>query len=464
MKNLWRKPLFIGLTLILVVVIPVIASGISSIKLAKDMEMRGEYRSAAETYSQTARLLFWRTDLHEQAGINFSKAGDFPAAIKSFQRTEKLGAGGWAWYCIAYIQLQEYPSAISICAKGAENNESSMLYGLLAYIYREQKNLAAEQSSLENQTRLDQTDAYAAYRLGMLLMLSAPEDAVEELNRASTLNPEVDSAVQTLVAALAVSENQSDLSMKMVIIGQAFGVVQDWSLAQQAFAQAIQLDETNAEAWVWLGEAKQQNGQDGSVELSQALRLDRHSVSIRAIRALYWNRQGKYEQMLAEYMLAAGIEPENPRWQAGMGEAYAKLGDLVSALNAYQRAVELAPTDAEYWRLLAAFCAENGVQVEEIGLPAAQQALSIEPNDPAVLDVLGYAFLSTGRFTSAEQALMQAIDLTPDYYPAHIHLAMTYLAQGNMPAAYNTLTFVRDSDGSGTYAEIASQLLDKYFR
>jgi tetratricopeptide (TPR) repeat protein len=235
-------------------------------------------------------------------------------------------------------------------------------------------------------------------------------------------------------------------------------------LAKTAFEQAVQFDENNAEAWAWLGEAKQQTGQEGSVELDRALSLNRTSVNVRALRGLYWSRQGKYEQMLAEYLLAAGIEPENPRWHANVGEAYSKLGDLVAALSAYQRAVDLAPTQADYWRLLAIFCAENNVRLEDVGLPAAQQANLLVPNDPATLDALGYVLLSTGRYASAETSLLQAIDIDPEFFPAHIHLAMTYLSQGNQPAAFNSLTYVRDAEGAGVYAETAKQLLDKYFQ
>jgi tetratricopeptide (TPR) repeat protein len=331
-------------------------------------------------------------------------------------------------------------------------------------VYRSQKDWAAEKGALENQTRLDPTDAYAAYRLGLLLTFYTPEDALPELTRASTLNPEVDSAVQTLRAALAVSGTQNDPSMQMVILGQAFGLVQDWELASAAFEQAVFRDEKNAEAWAWLGEAKQQLGQDGSVELNQALSLDRNSVNMRALRGLYWSRLGEYDRMLTEYQFAAQVEPQNPRWQASMAEAYARLGNLVSALEAYQRAVELAPDTAEYWRLLAVFCAENTVQVEAVGLPAAQQALTLAPNDPGALDAIGYIYLSTGRYASAEEALKLAVEIAPEYFPAHIHLAMTYLAQGNQAAAFNSLTYVRDADGAGVYAETAQQLLDKYFQ
>ncbi|GAB4568443.1 MAG: hypothetical protein Fur0017_11430 [Anaerolineales bacterium] len=457
-------PFWIGSILVLAVMIPMLIAGYSSLRQAEEAEAQMEYQRAAESYAHAARFLFWRSDLPEKAAIASARAGEYSAAIGYFGKGENLSEQGWLWLCTSHIQLDDLPSAISACNDGIKKYESADLYGLLAFIHRSQNDWAAEQDALENQTRLNPADAYAAYRLGLLLTLSAPEGALPELTRASTLNPEVDSAVQTLRAALAVSSQQRDPSMQKVVIGQAFGLVQDWQLAQTAFEQAVQINEKNAEAWAWLGEAKQQTGQGGSAELDRALSLDPYSVNVRALRGLYWSRQGRYEQMLAEYLLASEIEPENPRWRASIGEAYTKLGDLVAALAAYQRAVELSPAQAEYWRLLALFCVENNVQTEEIGLPAAQYALALAPNDPAVLDTQGYVYLSTGRYANAELSFMKAIGIAPEYFPAHVHLAMNYLAQGNRAAAFNSLTYVRDADETGVYAELARQLLDKYFR
>jgi Flp pilus assembly protein TadD len=167
--------------------------------------------------------------------------------------------------------------------------------------------------------------------------------------------------------------------------------------------------------------------------------------------------------MLAEYMLAAEYEPSNPAWQAELGNAYTLNGDLASALSAYQNAVELAPGESTYWRLLAVFCAENGVQVEDFGLPAAQKAVELAPDDPFALDTLGWLYLSTGRFANAEQTLLDVIKRYPNHYPANIHLAMTYLTTGDRAAAFNELTYVRDADAGGASGTFAEQLLAKYF-
>jgi tetratricopeptide (TPR) repeat protein len=167
--------------------------------------------------------------------------------------------------------------------------------------------------------------------------------------------------------------------------------------------------------------------------------------------------------MLAEYLLAAEYEPTNPAWQAEIGNAYMKRGDLIAALAAYQHAIELAPDESTYWRLLAVFCAENGVYLEDVGLPAAQKAVDLAPEDPSALDALGWAYLSSGRYANAEQTLLDAIKRFPDHLSAHIHLSMTYLAQGNRAAAFDKLTYVQSTDPNGANGEMAGWLLKQYF-
>ncbi len=114
-----------------------------------------------------------------------------------------------------------------------------------------------------------------------------PEQALTNLMLASSLDPGFDPAVQTLRSALNLSATQPDASQQMVTIGRSLGLVQEWDLALAAFEKAISLDEENAEAWAWLGEAKQQIGQSGLVELDKAVALDHTSVVVRGLRGLY---------------------------------------------------------------------------------------------------------------------------------------------------------------------------------
>lgn len=461
-KKQWLAPLTV-IVLLAAVFSPVILMGHASAKKGEAEFAAQNYQAAAESLEQAARLLPWRDDLWEKAGIAASFSGNYPEAIIFLNRAPALSEQGWLAKGSAYLSTGDISSALKTYQQGLQFYDSADIYLRLAFIYRQQKNWIAESEALKNLTRLNPADVYAHYRLGLLLTVLEPEHALPELMLASSLNPEADPAVQTLRAALNVSAEQADPSQQMLTIGRALGLVQDWELSIVAFENAISLNADNAEAWAWLGEAKQQLGQDGGAELDHAASLDHSSAVVNALRGLYWNRQGNYPQMLAEYLQAAESEPMNPAWQASVGDAYAKGGDIVSALAAYQRATELAPKDATYWRLLAVFCADNGAHVEEIGLPAAQKAVELAPDDPFAVDALGWVYLSSGRYANAMQILLDVVARFPNHLPAHIHLAMTYLAQGNRAAALSELNFVRDADGDGADGLFAEQLLGKYF-
>jgi Flp pilus assembly protein TadD len=96
--------------------------------------------------------------------------------------------------------------------------------------------------------------------------------------------------------------------------------------------------------------------------------------------------------------------------------------------------------------------------VEDVGLPAAQKAVELAPDDATALDVLGWTYLSSGRLSLAEQTLLRVIDIAPELASAHLHLGMTYLAQAHRDAAHLELTRARDLDPQGEVGQFAAQL------
>ncbi|MBE0699161.1 MAG: tetratricopeptide repeat protein, partial [Anaerolineaceae bacterium] len=69
------------------------------------------------------------------------------------------------------------------------------------------------------------------------------------------------------------------------------------------------------------------------------------------------------------------------------GNTWAEKGDLLVALEHFQKATTLDPQNSLYWQYLARFTVDYSVNVRFIGLPAARQAVVLAPNDPAALDV-----------------------------------------------------------------------------
>lgn len=457
-----KRFIFTIITLLVIIFSSINVTGYRYINQANTAEQAQDYLTAVEAYIRAARILIWRDDLWEKAALAALKQQDFSTAIYCFERAQLTQQGRLA-LSYSYYQIGDLKASQQSFEKGSALYQTPVFYEGLAFIFRSQKKWDQERGALENQIRVDAGSARAHYRLGVLLTVLDADLALPELMRAASLDPQFDSAVQTLRAALNLSAAQLGASQQMVTIGRALGLVAEWDLSTSAFEKSLELDPQNFEAWAWLGEAKQHSGADGSAELDRALALNGTSPIVRALRGLYWNRQKKYPQALAEYLLAAEYDPQNPAWQASIGDAYFKLGDLISALAAYQRATELAPNESEYWRLLAVFCADNGVSVEDVGLPAAQKAAQIAPEDPLVLDALGWSYFSSNRSANAEKILLDLTTRFPQHYSAHIHLALVYLAQGNQTAAFTQLIYVRDADPGGENGIFAARLLKQYF-
>jgi tetratricopeptide (TPR) repeat protein len=298
------------------------------------------------------------------------------------------------------------------------------------------------------------------YRLGLLLALSDPDKALSELTSASQLEPQLDPAVQTLRTALNLASLNGSRSERFVIIGRGLGLVDEWPLAYAAFEEALKADAKNAEGWAWLGEAHQQLGspEGGSEELDQALSLNPNSSTVRGLRGLYFQRAGNFREALTEFQSAAKLEPDNPAWQVSIGEAHSKLGDLIRALASYQAATTLAPGNASYWRLLAIFCAQNNVNIKDVGIPAAQKAVILANDDATSLDILGWLLLLDARHEEAERTLMHALELDSQNASAYLHLGMLYLQKDDRVSAYDHLIKARDLGNAE-----AEVLLNQYF-
>jgi superkiller protein 3 len=275
------------------------------------------------------------------------------------------------------------------------------------------------------------------------------------LINASQLDPQFDPAVETLRSALNLASLSDSASARFVLVGRGLGLVHEWELAQAAFESAIEADEENAEAWAWLGESKQG---DGIAELDRAYALDPNSSTVRGLRGLHFQRAGNFRAALTEFQAASALDKTNPAWQVSLGETYSKLGDLISAMQAYQSATALVPENAEYWRMLAIFCAQNNVNVRDVGVPAAQQAVVLDSENSAFAELLGWLLLLDARYEESERMLVRAIELDPNNALAHLHLGMLYLEKDDRVLAQSYFVTARDLGNTD-----AQTILNQYF-
>jgi tetratricopeptide (TPR) repeat protein len=283
------------------------------------------------------------------------------------------------------------------------------------------------------------------------------------LMQAARLDPGLDTSVQSLRSALNTAFLSDDRAYQFVISGRALGAAGNWDLAAEAFRNAIAVRADYAEAWAWLGEAKQQQGQDGSSEIKKGLAISPNSALLQSLYGLYLQRQKQPKAALAAFVKAAALEPEDPGWQMALGGAYEQTADLVAALEHYQRAVELSPNEETVWQALASFCLRNSVDLAGIGLPAARKMVEMANNDWQSDDIAGQILLEIGNTVGAEALLKKALELDPTQAGPSLHLGLLYLQTDSRAEAYSYLNQAKTFDPGGPNGWQAKRLLEQYF-
>jgi Flp pilus assembly protein TadD len=146
-----------------------------------------------------------------------------------------------------------------------------------------------------------------------------------------------------------------------------------------------------------------------------------------------------------------------------LGGAYEQNGNLIAALEHYQRAVELAPDEATAWRALAEFSLRNSVDLAGTGLPAARRLVELVNNDWQADDIAGQILMENADIIGAEALLKKAVELDPTQAAPALHLGLLYLQTGNRVSAYSYLNQAKVFDPDGPYGWQAKRLLEQYF-
>ena len=451
------------ISVLMLILAPRPLTGLMDLSSAVRFDKAGEHIPAALAYKSAAERLPWQLSLWEKAGTSALLGSNLPDAITLLTKAaarDAISKNGWVSLGLADQESGDLPSAMKAWRNALPMAEA---YRYLAQGQRISGDFSAAMDSWHASLLQEPQEAAAHYQVGLLEMALAPSKALPDLMRAARLDPKLDASVQNLRGALNAALLSDDRSYQFVISGRALGASGNWDLAAEAFRNAIALRTDYAEAWAWLGEAKQQQGQDGSAEIERALAINPDSAMLQSLYGLYLQRQKQPEKALTAFQKAVTLQPEEPGWQMALGGAYEQNGNLIAALEHYQRAVELAPDEPTAWRALAEFSLRNSVDLAGIGLPAARRLVELVNNDWQADDIAGQILMENADIIGAEALLKKAVELDPTQAAPALHLGLLYLQTGNRVSAYSYLNQAKVFDPDGPYGWQAKRLLEQYF-
>lgn len=435
---------------------------------------RGDLLTASQNLADVAKYYPWRYELNLKAGQYAFEAGDPKAAIRYLERPGTISLLNLDYMILlgdAYNQSGEPFMAEAIWKRVTELSDSSQAYERLVNLDLQRKDYPSAVNDLQKLLSINSSAIHLNYQIGSLYAATDPLKALPFLNQAVDLDSTHASQAQALYDKIRTANLFDEPAYTFLISGRELANWGEWDLAAEAFHHAIDLKPGYAEAWAFLGEARQQMAiqETGSVshaglsELARALQLDSNSILANTFMGLYWERQEDYSQAQIFLEQAIALSPNDPFLYSELGNILAKAGDLPAAQSYYQTAIHLSPQDPLFYRLLAEFALQYQIQIREIALNAARQAITLNPDDANSLDVMAQVMLMLQDYHSAERFSLHALKTDPGFDLAYLHLGMAYIYLEEPDLARHWLSLAETVSPDSWTAAQAKRMLNYYF-
>lgn len=130
--------------------------------------------------------------------------------------------------------------------------------------------------------------------------------------------------------------------------------------------------------------------------------------------------QGKTKELIGLLKVALNLEPDFSEAHYNLGVALKKTGDLIGAIDSYNRAILLKSNFPEAFNSLGIALHEYGDLLESIS--SYRQALTLNPNYAEAFNNLGVVLDEQDDLGSAIDAFQQALGLNPSLPGVHTNL------------------------------------------
>ena len=233
------------------------------------------------------------------------------------------------------------------------------------------------------------------------------------------------------VIAVALLAGCAEKPESMLLSAKEFLAKNDRSAAVIQLRNALQKNPELAEARFLLGNALLDNGEfvAAEKELRKAGELGYSFEEIIPLLARVLVSRGEYKKAIDEFAKAnVAAPPGKAELQAALGQAYLGMGNIDAARDRFAAALKAQPDYPQALLGQARVTAVGGNLAE--ALTMVETALAKSPGLPEGWQLKGDLFVGQGQVDPALAAYRKALEVRPDYLPAHSVLVSVLMQQG----------------------------------
>ncbi|MBY0358134.1 MAG: tetratricopeptide repeat protein [Candidatus Obscuribacterales bacterium] len=424
-----------------------------------ELVMQGKVEEAYSLLSDQAAQEPDNAQAHFELGSFCYNQGKFAEAERSLRQANSISATASSFYLLGLLLLR------------AGKHEAAM-------------------ESFREACELDENFALGHLHWGIaLLAMNSLNGALGQFKLACRLNPQLTVAfyeagvvsyrlgsyVEAAEFFAKATELESNLAEAFNGLGAAQLALQNFSEARQNFEKALSLDETQVQIRLNLAATLMRLAklEEASRCYQEAINQHNSTIDARSRSYMYndWGvnlaQLGHIEEAVEKLFQAVDIDPSLAQSRLNLGLVRISLGEYEQAADDFEKLLELEPNYAPALLpqstvlFLEGRCEEAlerltalQMQGEKTALlslwkgychlalkqfaeaeTSFRDSLALEPDNPLSMDGLGAALAFQDQYNEAVAKFKECTEKHPDYAPAHLHLARSYEAAGNIEEA-----------------------------
>ena len=277
-----------------------------------------------------------------------------------------------------------------------------------------------------------ESDAIAAFETAIARAPKDPRSYIELANLYATRLDQLDKAVQTFNAALAVDPKNATAHFGL---GVALARMKRDDAAKAALVAAQKLAPTNPMPIFTIGQiyASEKRFTEALAAFDGALKIRPTLIVARIARGDVFQGLQKYDEAIGEYREILKVDPKSVRALLGVAMSQQAAGREADAQQSYRAVLAVDPEQALALNNLAWSWAIEKRNLDE-ALQFAKKAVEVAQGQAPFRDTLGWVHFHRGEFTDAAKELELALQQQPNA-PTYTHLGAVRAAQGDKPAA-----------------------------
>ncbi|HLF19964.1 MAG TPA: tetratricopeptide repeat protein [Bacteroidota bacterium] len=182
------------------------------------------------------------------------------------------------------------------------------------------------------------------------------------------------------------------------------------SLSTQYFERVMQLAESNADAWAFLGWNLFEKGEYQKLvdTMEKARRVLPREYRVHLLMGLAFSRMDQSQKAAEALEQAYQLNPRDMNTLSTLALTYDGLHRYLDSDRLYEEALRIDSTSALILNNYSYSLAERGLQLER-ALDMALEAVKAEPENASYLDTLGWIYYKLGKLREAEQYIAKAV-------------------------------------------------------